>query len=122
MTPESILLVCGIILLAIAALLGFVQYRYRNQPEAFARWRVVHAGGTGGAVQLLALGAVWQHLGFQGLSSVLLAVGLSASTWAFFLGPLANATGFPRVASSVNRVGSILAVPAYLVLPVALLF
>ena len=38
------LLVSGTLLLAISALLGFVQERYRDSPEAFGRWRVVHAG------------------------------------------------------------------------------
>jgi hypothetical protein len=121
MTAENVLLVCGVVLLAIAALLGFVQYRYREQPEAFTRWRVVHAGGSTGAVQLLALCAVWQRLGFHGPVSVSLALGLSASTWAFFLGPLATATGFPRVARFVNMVGGVVAVPAYVGLPLGLL-
>src|SRR2546430_967583 len=49
------LFVFGTWLLAIAALPGFVQERHRDVPEEFARWRVVHAGGTAGAVQLLAL-------------------------------------------------------------------
>jgi hypothetical protein len=122
MTPESIFLNCGVVLLAISALLGFVQHRYREQPEAFARWRVVHAGGTGGAVQLIVLCTVWQHLGFTGSSSVLLAAGLSASTWAFFLGPLARATGYPGLADFVNKVGGAIALPSYLALPLGLLF
>src|SRR5438132_860001 len=61
--PERILLVCGLTLLAVSALLGFVQHRHRERPDMFARWRVVHNGGTAGAVQLLALGAVWGRLG-----------------------------------------------------------
>jgi hypothetical protein len=119
---EYCLLAWGVLLLAISALLGFVQHRYRAEPEAFARWRVVHAGGTAGAVQLMALSASWQHLALGSSWGAVLAYGLIASTWAFFLGPLARAMGFPRVAGRINTVGAVIAVPAYLALPLPLLF
>lgn len=122
MNPHSALLVSGVVLLAVAALLGFVQYRYRDQPEPFAHWRVVHNGGTAGAVQLLALSVIWQHLGLSAPWGSVLAGALIASTWAFFLGPLARATGFPRTASAINGVGGLVALPAYLALPLPLLF
>jgi hypothetical protein len=114
------LLVCGTSLLSVSALLGFVQYRYRDRPEAFARWRVVHAGGTAGAVQLIVLYAIWGHLGAKGIWATCLSTGLIISTWAFFLGPLALALGQRRTARIINSVGAVVALPAYLALPVAL--
>ena len=57
MDATNLLLINGILLLARAALLGFAQEHHRDRPDAFSAWRVVHAGGTAGAVQLLALGA-----------------------------------------------------------------
>ena len=114
------LLVSGTLLLTISALTGFVQERNRGQPAAFASWRVVHAGGTAGAVQLLALAAVWQRYFARGQWTTLVAVGLIVSTWAFFLGPLARATGHHRAARSINGAGAVAAVPAYLALPVLL--
>jgi hypothetical protein len=114
------LLVGGTILLSISALLGFVQYRYREQPERFAHWRVVHAGGTAGAVQLVALSAIWERLGAGGAWATFLSSGLIIATWAFFLGPLARALGQPRTARMINTVGAIVAVPAYLSVPVSL--
>src|SRR4051794_37117281 len=90
MDAEKGLLGAGISLLALSALCGFLQHRAREHAEAFARWRVVHAGGTAGAVQLLALSAVWKHFG-QGPTVSLLAAGLIAATLAFFFGPLARA-------------------------------
>ena len=110
----------GVVLLSISALCGFVQYRYRERPEAFAHWRVVHAGGTAGAVQLIALYAIWGHLGINGTWATCLSNGLIIATWAFFLGPLARAVGQPRTARIVNSVGAVVAVPAYLLLPVSL--
>jgi hypothetical protein len=109
------------VLLAISALVGFVQARHRDRPSQFASWRVVHVGGTAGAVQLLALSAVWQRFAAQGPWAGLLATGLIVSTWAFFLGPFARATGSPRTARSIEIAGAITAVPAYLALPVMLL-
>src|SRR5437868_6266228 len=44
MESESALLVSGTMLLAISALLGFVQYRHRECPDAFARWKTGHVG------------------------------------------------------------------------------
>jgi hypothetical protein len=118
--PDRALLVFGTLLLAIAALLGFVQERHRGSPDSFARWRVVHAGGTAGGVQLIAFAAVWQRLQ-PNLWTVALASGLIVAAWAFFIGPLARATGWPRLAVVVNRVGALVALPSYLALPAILL-
>jgi hypothetical protein len=124
MEPARWLLVAGTWLLSCASLLGFVQHRTRAQPDRVALWRVVHVGGTAGAVQLLALGAVWPQLpgtsGHTSALSGLVAGALIASTWAFFLGPLARALGAPRLADLVNRAGGLLALPAYLGLPLLL--
>ena len=117
--PERLLLVGGIALLAVSALLGFVQHRYRARPEAFARWRVVHAGGTAGAVQLLGLAAVWGHFG-RGPGFTLLAGGLIVSTIAFFLGPLAGALNLRRTAAAILTAGAVVALPSYLALPIVL--
>jgi TRAP-type C4-dicarboxylate transport system permease large subunit len=119
MESTRVLLVSGILLLAIAALLGFVQERYRHSPEKFAQWRVVHAGGSAGAVQLLALAAVWQHFAHSGWATAL-AWGLIAASWAFFLGPLSRAVDQPLVARWVNMFGAIIALPTYLLLPTLL--
>src|SRR5438045_2453430 len=102
--PERLLLGCGIVLLALSALLGFVQQRHRGQPELFARWRVVHTGGTAGAVQLLALAAVWGRFG-RGPGFTLLAAGLVTATIAFFLGPLARALKLRRTATAILAAG-----------------
>jgi hypothetical protein len=115
------LLVSGTVLLSVSALIGFVQYRYREHPETFARWRVVHAGGTAGAVQLIALAAVWGLLRIDGFWATGLSAGLVIATWAFFLGPLAGALGHGRAAQMINRAGAVVAVPAYVLLPVVLL-
>lgn len=119
MQPTQALLVSGTLLLAISALLGFVQERYRDSREAFAQWRVVHAGGTAGAVQLLALAAVWEGFGHHSWNAVL-AWGLIAASWAFFLGPLSRAVNQPRAARWINTVGAIVALPTYLLLPAVL--
>jgi hypothetical protein len=121
MEPSRWLLVWGTLLLTGSALLGFVQHRYRDQPEAFSRWRVVHVGGTAGAVQLLALSAVWGQVGVAEPWGRGLVAGLIFSTCAFFLGPLAHALGWPRAARTINRAGGLVGLPAYLALP-ALLF
>jgi hypothetical protein len=122
MDPSRALLIFGVSLLAVSALLGFAQARTSRQPEAFARWRVVHNGGTAGAVQLLALAAVWHRLANGRGWTVALAWGLIFATWAFFLGPLARALGRPRLASGINILGAVAAVPAYAALPAVLLF
>ena len=62
MDPSQALLVFGTLLLRVSELTGFAQHHARAQPEAFQRWRVVHNGGTAGAVQLLACAAVWDRL------------------------------------------------------------
>ena len=90
MSSERLLFVSGVTLLAVSALLGFVQHAQRRRPDSFARWRVVHAGGTAGALQLLVLAAVWQRF-TQGPPLNVLATGLVVATLAFFLGPLAPA-------------------------------
>lgn len=121
MNSSRALLSSGILLLTVSALLGFVQYRHRDRPEAFAHWRVVHAGGTAGAIQLLALSAVWAHFGAATASLALVAGGLILATWAFFLGPLAKALGRLHLATVVNSVGAAAAIPSYLCLPLLLL-
>jgi hypothetical protein len=118
MDPIQLLVVSGTMLLSIAALLGFVQERHRDRPT-FAAWRVVHAGGTAGAVQLLALAAVWERLAGSGPRSIALALILIAVAWAFFLGPLARVLGHVRIARAINIAGAVLAVPGYLALPIA---
>jgi hypothetical protein len=122
MDTARALLICGTVLLAISALLGFVQYRYRDRPELFAHWRVVHAGGTAGAVQLLALSAVWERFAGSVSWARFLAAGVMLATWAFFLGPLARALGRPRLARVINSAGGLVALPAYLMLPLVLLW
>ena len=119
MEPVRPLLVSGILLLAVSALLGFVQERHRNSPEKFAQWRVVHAGGSAGAVQLLAFAAVWDRFGQHGWNAAL-AWGLIAASWAFFLGPLSRAIDQPSVARWINYLGAIVAFPTYLLLPTLL--
>jgi hypothetical protein len=121
MNATRALLISGTVLLAVAALLGFVQERYRDRPERFAAWRVVHAGGTAGAVQLLALASVWERLAGVSLMSTVLAYSLALASWAFFLGPLARALVWPRLARILNIAGAMLAVPCYVALPFALL-
>lgn len=116
---EKGLLVSGVLLLALAALSGFVQQRYRQRAELFAEWRVVHAGGTAGAVQLLALGAVWQNFG-QGRIVMLLEAGLIIATLSFFFGPMARALRRPRIASALLLLGAVVALPTYLALPLLL--
>jgi len=120
MESTRVLLVSGILLLAVSALLGFVQERYRESPELFARWRVVHAGGTAGAVQLLALAAVWERFGDHGWNGAL-AWGLIVASWAFFLGPLSRAISQPLAARWINTFGAIVALPTYLLLPTLLI-
>ena len=117
MDESRVLLVAGIVLLSTSALLGFVQERHRDSPEAFAHWRVVHAGGAGGAVQLLALAAVWHQFGASGWKGMI-AWGVILASWAFFLGPLARAMGMPAASRAINIAGAIVAAPSYLLLPV----
>ena len=114
------LVLSAVPLLAISALLGFVQERHRHSPEKFAQWRVVHAGGSAGAVQLLALAAVWEHFAQSGLATAL-AWGLVFASWAFFLGPLSRAIDQPVVARGINLVGAVVALPTYLLLPTLLM-
>jgi hypothetical protein len=121
MDATRVLVIAGAILLSTAALLGFVQERQRDRPKLFAAWRVVHSGGTAGAVQLLALASLWQRLAGSGLASSVLACTLAAVTWAFFLGPLAHVLGRPRLARVLTTAGAVPAVPAYLALPFVLL-
>jgi hypothetical protein len=118
MDPIRLLVVAGAVLLSVAALLGFVQEHHRDRPT-FPAWRVVHAGGTAGAVQLLALAAIWERLVGLGPVSVALALTLTAVAWAFFLGPLARVLGHLRIARAINIAGAVLAVPGYLALPMA---
>jgi hypothetical protein len=119
MDPNRALLTSGLVLLSISALLGFVQERHRDSPDAFARWRVVHAGGAAGAVQLIALAAVLNQLDATGWKAII-PLGLVWASWAFFLGPLARATDFPRVSRVVNLAGAVVALPTYVLLPALL--
>lgn len=109
---------CGTVLLSVSALLGFAQYANRASAERAQLWRVVHAGGTAGAVQLLGLGAVWQHF-TRGVWTSAIAAGIVLTTLAFFFGPLARALERPRLAAALLRVGAFAAVPAYVALPFA---
>jgi hypothetical protein len=120
MDAGQMLLTSGVMLLSISALLGFAQERHREQPEAFARWRVVHAGGAAGAVQLIALAAAWRQFAATGWTA-LLPFGVVLASWAFFLGPLARALELPRVSRYINTLGAIVAVPTYLLLPALVL-
>jgi hypothetical protein len=117
METERALLISGTLLLTLSALCGFIQHRHRARADTVALWRVVHAGGTAGAVQLLALAALWDRLAPPGAFADLLAAGLIVATWAFFLGPLARALGGIRTARAITGIGAALAVPAYLALP-----
>ena len=119
MDSSRVLLLSGVTLLSISALMGFVQERHRESPEAFARWRVVHAGGAAGAVQLIALAAVWSQLTATGWRAML-PLGLVFASWAFFLGPLARAMELPRVSRWLNVAGAIVALPTYVLLPALL--
>jgi hypothetical protein len=116
MDSGRLLLLSGVVLLSISALLGFIQERHRDSPDTFARWRVVHAGGAAGAVQLIALAAVWPRFNATGWLAPI-AVGLVWSSWAFFLGPLARAMERPRVSRWINIAGAIVALPTYIILP-----
>jgi vacuolar-type H+-ATPase subunit I/STV1 len=122
MDSRRALLVFGTVLLSISALLGFVQAWYRNRPEAFVRWRVVHSGGTAGAVQLLVVSALWDRLTGNVIWQAPLACGLIIATYAFFLGPLSKALGQPRLANTINVMGAIVAVPTYVALPAIFVF
>jgi hypothetical protein len=115
----TFLLAAGILLLTPAALAGFLQARAKD-PDAVARWRVVHTGGTAGAVQLLALAAVWSHFPSSTLAGAV-GIGIAIATWAFFFGPLAPALGKVNLARSVNLLGALVALPASVGLPLLLL-
>jgi hypothetical protein len=117
MSNERILFTAGVTLLSAAALVGFKQYHERERPESFARWRVVHAGGTSGAVQLLALAAAFGHFRVHGALASSVGAGVLVATVLFFFGPLAQALRFSRTGSWLNVVGALFAVPAYLGLP-----
>jgi hypothetical protein len=123
MTPSQLFITAGLLLLAPAALTGFMQARQTAGSTEHTLWRVAHSGGTAGAVQLLALGAVLDRLrpalGEHWL--LLIAVGVSAATWTFFIGPLLRATGRLKPSRIVNGCGAIVAAPAYCALPLLLL-
>lgn len=123
MNTQDLLLALGIILLAAASLLGFMQARIPAEDPAQARWRVVHVGGTAGAVQLIALSSVWHKLSANDTSILapVIAVGIAFSTWAFFIGPLMRALGDRRWYRRVHLAGALFAVPGYLALPFSLL-
>lgn len=120
---ERILIVAGLLLLAISALTGFMQARETSGSEGHTFWRVAHAGGTAGGVQLIALGAVVARLSSSIPGNLLLAIviGVAVGSWAFFIGPLLRALGAARVAKRVNLLGALIAGPSYLALPLLLL-
>jgi hypothetical protein len=119
----SVLLATGVVLLSVSALLGFAQARAHPGSVSEARWRVVHVGGATGAVQLIALSAVWNQLSASSpwLLTAACALGVAVSSWAFFLGPLLHALGDETWYRRVNLLGAVLAVPGYLMLPLLLL-
>src|SRR5687768_14934 len=121
MDCARVLLLSGMFLLSFSALMGFVQHRHRERPEQPAHWRAVRAGGTAGAVQLIALSALGDHFATKGGWVAFLVAGVVLATWAFFLGPLARALGRPRTASVINGVGAVVALPSYLALPMLVL-
>ncbi|HEX2731168.1 MAG TPA: hypothetical protein VHM70_06175 [Polyangiaceae bacterium] len=112
LSPETMLIGNGALLLAIAALTGFSQARTERGSENERRWRVVHNGGTAGGVQLIALGAIWGRWTTQALSGWI-ALGLTLATWAFFVGPLLSALSRTRSARWFLWGGSLVAIPAY---------
>lgn len=117
------LILAGVLLLSVAALTGFLQARHAAGSPPHVLWRVAHAGGTAGAVQLIALGAALPHLRpvvSDSLVSVILAA-VATGTWAFFLGPLLRASGAERASRWVNLAGAAVAGPAYLALPLLVL-
>jgi hypothetical protein len=122
-SAERLLMVAGILLLAIAALTGFMQARQEPGTHGHTLWRVAHAGGTAGGVQLIALAAVVERLGSSNsdpLTSIVM-VGIAAGTWAFFVGPLLRALGAERTARRINLIGACVAGPSYLALPLLVL-
>lgn len=122
-TVERVLIVAGVVLLAISALTGFMLARAAQGSRAHALWRVAHNGGTAGGVQLIALGAIVERLSAsvsEGVASLVL-LGVTAGTWAFFIGPLLRAVGAERAADRINLLGALVAAPSYLALPLLLL-
>lgn len=111
---STLLLDAGVLLLSVAALIGFMQARTTPGTDAYHHWRVVHNGGTAGAVQLIALAAVWSRVGNAGQ---LIALGVCVSTWAFFVGPLLRALGREPMGRKVNLFGALVATPSYIGLP-----
>jgi hypothetical protein len=109
----------GIVLLALAALTGFLQARHAPDSPEHALWRVVHTGGTAGAVQLIALGAVLDHFAARlpDLLRVPIVIGVALATWAFFIGPALRAAGAARAGRAVTLFGAVVAGPAYVALP-----
>jgi hypothetical protein len=117
MVLDRCMVTTGVTLLAVSALTGFVQHHYRSHPERVALWRVTHHGGTAGAVQLIALGEIWNRAG-DGLGRSAVGVGVMFATLAFFFGPLARALGYRRVADTIVALGGLVALPAYATLPI----
>lgn len=117
---HGLLLGAGLLLLSLASLSGFALAKSGFTAEQIARWKVVHAGGSGGGVQLLALYAVWDVLP-SGNTTTAVAILITIATWMFFIGPLLKALGYLRVGHSINLIGSAFAVPGYVALPALLL-
>lgn len=117
---SQILLYAGIPLLAVAALSGFMPARLAPNTPEHAHWRVVHNGGTAGAVQLIALSAVFREGPNPTVFTTIVFSAIALATWAFFVGPLLRALDRERAARRVNLAGAFVAAPAYVLLPAVL--
>lgn len=124
MFPQAVdvVLAAGIVLLAVAALTGFMLARVPAHSELHSLWRVVHNGGTAGGVQLIALAVAADKVGITGRDPIVMTIllGVALATWAFFIGPLCRVLGSPRAARVTNLVGAVVATPAYVGLPLLL--
>jgi hypothetical protein len=117
----DVVVAAGIVLLAVAALTGFMVARVPAHSELHALWRVVHNGGTAGGVQLIALGVAADKFGAtRDPLTLAILFGVALATWAFFIGPLLRVLGRPGAARVTNAVGAIVATPAYAGLPLLL--
>lgn len=110
------ILALGLFLLSVAAFTGYKQHSVQKDPEQFALWRVVHSGGTSGAVQIVVFGLVLAHLKI-GLVGGIIVLGATVSSCCFFVGPLLKALNRATLGSRVNAFGGLLAIPSYGALP-----
>jgi len=110
------ILVLGLFLLSAAAFTGYKQHSVKNDPELFALWRVVHSGGTSGAVQIVVFGLLLAHFKI-GLAGGIVVLGATVSSCCFFVGPLLKALNRASLGGRVNALGGVLAIPSYAALP-----